>query len=102
MKMLVIFLGIVLLALAVLFVVLLFTRGIGGSKSTADTPAVLELVLAPEEEIRTLAVQGSLLAVHTDGPAGERILLVNPYTLDQRGEITVRREAPDVHSETGE
>ena len=101
MKMVVIFLGVILLVLAITFFVLLALKG-DKEKESAITPVreAIELtqshilVLETGEEIAHMAISDDILAVHVTGPNGQRIILVNPYTADHKGVITVTNRAP--------
>ncbi|MGV6801606.1 MAG: hypothetical protein ACWA5L_06770 [bacterium] len=85
---LVIGLGVVLLATAAGFFYMLLNDS---PKPATHEPAIPELTLAlrPDEKITNMELNGSTLALHLEGPDGQRILLVNPYTMDHKAVINI-------------
>ena len=83
MKLLVISLGVILIVCAITFFALLFMKGTK-KKEVVATPIEMSVVVAPDETLENVTVNGRELILHIEGEEGARIVIVNPYTAQEK------------------
>ncbi|WP_306253098.1 hypothetical protein [Parvularcula sp. IMCC14364] len=88
MKVLVIFLGVILVGCAVAFFSILLLMDTDEAPQSAQLPQ-MAVELALDEEITNMTLDGNDLALQIEGPSGRRIIIVNPYTADHKAVINL-------------
>ncbi|MCI5047454.1 MAG: hypothetical protein MRY59_08115 [Aquisalinus sp.] len=101
MKVLVIFLGVILIGCAVAFFSLLLLMNNDEETDLATLPQ-MSVQVALDEKITSMTLDGRDLALQIEGPEGRRIIIVDPYTANHKAVINLVPELDNTGMSTKE
>ncbi len=95
-KVMVVFMGVLLVVAIITFFTLLFFKlNKGESEVELMAPEMIVHVL-DREEVTDMTMSGRDLVLKIEGPEGRRIVVVNPYTAEQKAVVHLKEKAPEL------